>query len=57
IVNVQRGGPSTGLPTGVSQGDVMQARWGTHGDHAIIAITASNNQDIVSTTIDAFNFA
>jgi 2-oxoglutarate ferredoxin oxidoreductase subunit alpha len=57
IVNIQRGGPSTGLPTGVSQGDVMQARWGTHGDHAIIAITASNNQDIVSTTIDAFNFA
>lgn len=57
IVNVQRGGPSTGLPTGVSQGDIMQARWGTHGDHAIIAITASNNQDIISTTIDAFNFA
>jgi 2-oxoglutarate ferredoxin oxidoreductase subunit alpha len=57
IVNVQRGGPSTGLPTGVSQGDVMQVRWGTHGDHAIIAITASNNQDIVSATIDAFNFA
>lgn len=57
IVNVQRGGPSTGLPTGVSQGDVMQARWGTHGDHAIIAITASNNQDIVFNTIEAFNFA
>jgi 2-oxoglutarate ferredoxin oxidoreductase subunit alpha len=57
IVNVQRGGPSTGLPTGVSQGDIMQARWGTHGDHAIIAITASNNQDVVSATIEAFNFA
>jgi 2-oxoglutarate ferredoxin oxidoreductase subunit alpha len=36
IVNVMRGGPSTGLPTRVSQGDVMQARWGTHGDHPII---------------------
>ncbi len=40
IVNVQRGGPSTGLPTNVSQGDVYQARWGAHGDHAIIAMTA-----------------
>jgi 2-oxoglutarate ferredoxin oxidoreductase subunit alpha len=57
IVNVQRGGPSTGLPTGVSQGDIMQTRWGTHGDHAIVAITASNNQDVVSATIEAFNFA
>ncbi|MDP3285615.1 MAG: 2-oxoacid:acceptor oxidoreductase subunit alpha, partial [Desulfobacterales bacterium] len=38
IVNVQRGGPSTGNPTHVSQGDVNQARWGTHGDHAIIAL-------------------
>ena len=41
IVNVQRGGPSTGLPTHGSQGDVMQTRWGTHGDHAIIAMTVS----------------
>jgi 2-oxoglutarate ferredoxin oxidoreductase subunit alpha len=57
VVNVQRGGPSTGLPTGVSQGDIMQTRWGTHGDHAIVAITASNNQDVVSATIEAFNFA
>ena len=46
IANVQRGGPSTGNPTHVSQGDVNQARWGTHGDHAIIALTASNHQDI-----------
>ena len=43
IVNVQRGGPSTGLPTNVSQGDILQARWGAHGDHAIIAMTASNH--------------
>lgn len=57
IVNVQRGGPSTGLPTHVSQGDVNQARWGTHGDHAIIALTASNHQDVFSVTVDAFNLA
>ena len=57
IVNVQRGGPSTGLPTKVSQGDVNQARWGTHGDHAIIALTASNHQDVFAITVDAFNFS
>ncbi|RPJ15019.1 MAG: 2-oxoacid:acceptor oxidoreductase subunit alpha [Desulfobacteraceae bacterium] len=57
IVNVQRGGPSTGNPTHVSQGDVNQARWGTHGDHAIIALTASNHQDVFSITVDAFNMA
>ncbi|CAN2039303.1 2-oxoglutarate synthase subunit KorA [Candidatus Magnetomoraceae bacterium gMMP-15] len=57
IVNIQRGGPSTGLPTSVSQGDVYQARWGVHGDHAIIALTASNNQDLFSITVDAFNMA
>jgi len=57
IVNVQRGGPSTGLPTSVSQGDVNQARWGTHGDHAIIALTASNHQDVFSMTVDAFNLS
>ena len=57
IVNVQRGGPSTGLPTNVSQGDINQARWGTHGDHAIIAMTASNHQDVFETTITAFNLA
>ena len=55
IVNVQRGGPSTGLPTGVSQGDIMQARWGTHGDHAIVALTASNHQDLFAMTVEAFN--
>ena len=57
IVNIQRGGPSTGLPTHASQGDVKQARWGTHGDHAIIALTASNHQDIFKVTVDAFNLA
>jgi 2-oxoglutarate ferredoxin oxidoreductase subunit alpha len=57
IANVQRGGPSTGNPTHVSQGDINQARWGTHGDHNIIALTASNHQDIFSITVDAFNLA
>ena len=57
IVNVQRGGPSTGLPTSGSQGDVMQARWGTHGEHAIIALTASNNQDVFAMTVEAFNIS
>ena len=57
IVNVQRGGPSTGNPTHVSQGDVNQARWGTHGDHAIVALTASNNQDVFSVTVEAFNIS
>jgi 2-oxoglutarate ferredoxin oxidoreductase subunit alpha len=57
IVNVQRGGPSTGLPTHGSQGDINQARWGTHGDHAIIALTASNHQDVFLMTVEAFNLA
>lgn len=57
IANVQRGGPSTGNPTHVSQGDINQARWGTHGDHSIIALTASNHQDIFQMTVDAFNLA
>jgi 2-oxoglutarate ferredoxin oxidoreductase subunit alpha len=57
IVNVQRGGPSTGNPTHVSQGDVNQARWGTHGDHAIITLTASNHQDVFAMTVEAFNLA
>ncbi len=57
IVNVQRGGPSTGIPTHVHQGDVNQARWGTHGDHAIVALTASNHQDVFAMTVEAFNIA
>jgi 2-oxoglutarate ferredoxin oxidoreductase subunit alpha len=57
IVNVQRGGPSSGNPTHVSQGDVNQARWGTHGDHAIVTLTASNHQDVFALTVDAFNIS
>ncbi len=57
LVNVQRGGPSTGLPTHASQGDVMQARWGTHGDHSIIVLTASNVQDVFRVTVEAFNLS
>ena len=57
IVDIQRGGPSTGLPTAVSQADVMQARWGTHGDHSIVVLTASNLQDVFEQTIQAFNIA
>ena len=57
VVNVMRGGPSTGLPTSPAQGDVQQARWGTHGDHAIIVLSASTVQECLEMTITAFNFA
>ena len=57
VANVQRGGPSTGNPTHVSQGDVNQARWGTHGDHSIVALSASNHQDVFRMTVEAFNIA
>ncbi len=57
VVNVMRGGPSTGLPTNVSQGDVMQSRWGTHGDHPIIVLAASTTQDCFSLTLRAFNLS
>ncbi len=57
IVDVQRGGPSTGIPTHGSQADVNQARWGIHGDHSIIALTASNHQDLFEMTVYAFNLA
>ncbi|MDR0828027.1 MAG: 2-oxoacid:acceptor oxidoreductase subunit alpha [Desulfovibrio sp.] len=57
IVNVQRGGPSTGLPTKVAQGDVMQTRWGTHGDHSIVVLTASSVQDIFEITVEGFNIS
>jgi len=57
VANVQRGGPSTGNPTHVSQGDINQARWGTHGDHAIVALSASNHQDVFKMTVEAFNIA
>ncbi len=57
VVDVMRGGPSTGLPTATSQEDVMQARWGTHGDHAVIALAPYSVQDTYYTTIKAFNLA
>lgn len=57
IVNVQRGGPSTGLPTLPAQGDVMQARWGTHGDHPIIVISPSYVKEVYELTIRAFNLS
>jgi 2-oxoglutarate ferredoxin oxidoreductase subunit alpha len=57
IINVQRVGPSTGLPTKAAQGDVMQARWGTHGDHPIIVLTPSTVQEAFGLTVRAFNLA
>jgi 2-oxoglutarate ferredoxin oxidoreductase subunit alpha len=57
LVNVQRLGPSTGGPTSPSQGDVMQARWGTHGDHPIIVLTPSSVRECFELTVTAFNFA
>jgi len=57
FVNVQRGGPSTGLPTLPGQADMMQARWGSHGDYAIIALSPSSPQECFNLTIDAFNLA
>lgn len=57
IVNVQRTGPSTGLPTQPAQGDVMQARWGTHGDHPIIALAPSTVRECFDLTVRAFNLS
>ncbi len=57
VVDVMRGGPSTGLPTSIAQQDVMQARWGTHGDHATIAYAPSSVQECYEVTIKAFNMA
>lgn len=57
IVNVMRGGPSTGLPTRVAQGDVMQARWGTHGDHPIIVLAVSTTRECFDITVQAFNLS
>jgi len=57
IVNVMRGGPSTGLPTLPSQSDIMQARWGTHGDHPIIALTPFSVAETFELTVRAFNLA
>jgi len=57
VVNVMRGGPSTGLPTHPAQGDVMQARWGTHGDHPIIVLAVSTVRDSFEITVHAFNLS
>jgi 2-oxoglutarate/2-oxoacid ferredoxin oxidoreductase subunit alpha len=57
VVNVMRGGPSTGLPTSPSQGDVMQARWGTHGDHPAIVLTPASVEEVFELTVRAFNLA
>lgn len=57
ILNIQRGGPSTGLPTLCGQGDMMQARWGSHGHYEIIAISPSSPQEMFDFTIKAFNLA
>src|SRR4030043_135271 len=57
IVNVQRLGPSTGQPTSASQGDVMQARWGTHGDHPIIVLSPTSISQSFDLTVKAFNFS
>ena len=57
LVNIQRAGPSTGLPTLVGQGDMMQARWGSHGLYEIIALSPSSPQDIFDLTITAFDLS
>lgn len=57
IVNVMRGGPSTGLPTSTAQGDVMQAMWGTHGDHPVIALCPQSVSETFELTVRAFNLA
>jgi 2-oxoglutarate ferredoxin oxidoreductase subunit alpha len=57
VVNVQRGGPSTGLPTMVGQADMMQARWGSHGDYELIALSPQSPQEAFDLTVDAFNLA
>ncbi|MDA8405722.1 MAG: 2-oxoacid:acceptor oxidoreductase subunit alpha [Deltaproteobacteria bacterium] len=57
VVNIQRGGPSTGLPTLVGQADVMQARWGSHGDYGCIALAPSSPQECFDLTVHAFNLS
>ena len=57
IINVMRGGPSTGMPTGPSQSDVMQAKWGTHGDHPAICLVPATVQELFTETVRAFNLA
>ena len=57
LVNIQRGGPSTGLPTITGQQDMMQARWGSHGDYEVIALAPSSPQEMFDFTIKAFNLS
>ena len=57
IANVQRVGPSTGQPTSPAQGDIMQARWGTHGDHSIIALSPWSVRETFDVTVMAVNYA
>jgi len=57
LINVMRGGPSTGMPTGPSQSDVMAAKWGTHGDHASITLVPASVQECYDMTVQAFNLA
>ncbi|MFQ5557000.1 MAG: 2-oxoacid:acceptor oxidoreductase subunit alpha, partial [Acidimicrobiales bacterium] len=57
VVDVMRGGPSTGLPTSPSQGDVMQARWGTHGDHPAIVLAPASVREVFDQTVRAFKLA
>jgi 2-oxoglutarate ferredoxin oxidoreductase subunit alpha len=57
VVDVMRGGPSTGLPTSPSQGDVMQARWGTHGDHPVIVLAPGSVLEVFELTVRAFDLS
>ncbi len=57
VIDVMRGGPSTGLPTDSAQGDVMQARWGTHGEHSVIALCPSSVLECYTLTVEAFNLS
>src|SRR4030065_98728 len=57
LVNVQRGGPSTGMPTLVGQGDMMQARWGCHGHYEMIALSPSSPQEFFDLTVEAVNLS
>ena len=57
LVDVQRAGPSTGLPTSPSQGDMMQAKWGTHGDHPVIALSPSTVEECYTLCVRCFNLS
>ncbi|NWF96526.1 MAG: 2-oxoacid:acceptor oxidoreductase subunit alpha [Candidatus Thorarchaeota archaeon] len=57
LVNIMRGGPSTGQPTRGQQGDVMQAKWGSHGDYQVIALTPASVQEMFDQTVTAFNLS